>query len=170
MMEKFNGILSVDPGVKATGIAIFEHKKLVHCDVVRPFVVLNQLKNLADIVENVAKQWEHHMGGLIHPEVLIVERPQIYQQAMLKGDPNDLIPLAVLAGMLWERFKPQNVILPLPKEWKGQVPKNIHIKKTIANLSKQEKDLMVDALLRVPEYLRHNGYDAIGLGRWYITR
>lgn len=168
--NKHDGLLSVDPSIRACGIAIFDRKKLVYVNVLRPSAVINAAEGIRDVMDLAQDAWEKTMGASFSPETLVVELPQIYQQAQLKGDPNDLVPLAIMLGRLWERFKPKNMLMPLPKEWKGQVPKEVMNNRTLASLSKREVEIFSDDLLRVPGGLRHNGMDAIGIGLWALKR
>jgi hypothetical protein len=169
-MTKFSGVLAIDPGIKATGWAIFDDGKLKACGVARATKSLNQVDSMREILDEVSVQWEEYMGFSYSPTLLVAERPQVYQQAMLKGDPNDLIPLAMIDGAIWERFKPQGVSFPLPREWKGQVPKQVMANRILDGLSKREFEIVKDSLERVPSSLRHNSYDAIGLGQWALKR
>lgn len=169
-MTKFSGILAIDPGVKATGWAIFERGQLKACGVARANKSLNQVESIREVVERVAIEWEEYMGFSYRPKLLVAERPQVYRQAQLKGDPNDLIPLAIIDGVIWERFKPEGVSFPLPREWKGQVPKSVMANRILESLNKRELETVKELLERTPSSLRHNGYDAIGLGQWALKR
>lgn len=169
-MTKYDGLLSIDPSVRAAGIAIFDRNKLVYTNVLRPSAVVQTMQGVSDVMDLAQEAWEKTMGVSFSPETLVVELPQIYQQAQLKGDPNDLIPLAIMAGRLWERFKPKNMMLPLPKEWKGQRPKDVVTAATLSKLCKREIEIFNDDLIRVPNGLRHNAMDAIGLGLWSLKR
>lgn len=170
MDKKFDGVLAIDPGIKACGMSIFEKDRLVYCNVLRPMAVVHPLVGIKEIMALAQAAWDANMGVSYSPELLIVEKPQIYQQQHLKGDPNDLIPLAIMAGMFWERFKPKNIILPQPKEWKGQVPKDVMSRRTLTKLDKREQEVLKEDLIRVPERLRHNGLDSIGIGLYGLNR
>jgi hypothetical protein len=169
-MAKHEGLLAIDPSIRSCGIAIFDRDKLVYANVLRTSAVVNTLTGVTDILDLAQASWEQQMSPSVSPETLIVELPQIYQQAQLKGDPNDLIPLALLAGRLWERFKPKNIMLPLPKEWKAQVPKEVMTKRTLSKLDKREIEVLGNDLIRVPKGLQHNAFDAIGLGLYALNR
>lgn len=170
MSNKHDGLLSIDPSIRACGIAIFDHDKLVYANVLRTSAVVNTLTGISEIMDMAQGAWETTMGVSFSPETLVVEIPQIYQQAQLKGDPNDLIPLSIMAGRLWERFKPKNIMLPLPREWKSQVPKDVMTQRTLAALSKQEVEILGNDLVRIPSGLQHNGFDSIGLGLYALRK
>lgn len=168
--KKYDGLIAIDPSIRAAGIAIFDRQKLIYTNVLRPSAVVKTMEGISDVLDLAQEAWEKTMGVSFSPATLVVELPQVYQQAQLKGDPNDLIPLAIMAGRLWERFKPKNMMLPLPKEWKGNRPKDVVTASTMSKLSKRELEVFGDDLIRVPNGLRHNAMDAIGIGLWAMKR
>lgn len=97
---------------------------------------------------------------------LVIEIPQVYRTAQSKGDPNDLIKVAVQAGQWIERFRACEVKRVLPNEWKGQVPKSVHNKRVLACLTPEE----LERIAKLPESKAHNMIDAIGLGLWHFGR
>lgn len=98
----------------------------------------------------------------------ILERPQVYRQAQQKGDPNDLITLAIQLGRYVERLEAAGTktALVLPSAWKGQVPKDVHHRRIVAKLSPAEASRVASRLERVAESKRHNVLDAVGLAKW----
>jgi len=166
-VRKYIGILAVDPGITCTGMAGFLKGKLVYSTGIRPLKPINNLDSIRKIADQIVLLWEERIGGLKYPETVVIEKPQIYQQAYLKGDPNDLVPLAILGGVLWERLQPKNIIFPLPKEWKsGNIDKAVQSNRTRQTLSDIEIEILKDDLEKVPERFQHNMYDAIGIGLW----
>jgi hypothetical protein len=140
-------LLAIDPG-NVSGEASFENGKLYlarplpFCDLFRP-------------------------GYCADAVVIEVPRHYPYNQ---KGDPNDLIDLAVRVGELKNHFteKGATVQLVYPRTWKGTVPKVIHNKRVLRMLTKQEIDLLPKRP-RAKDY-DHNMLDAIGLGLWKLGR
>lgn len=167
---KYDGLLSIDPSIRACGIAVFDKSKLVHANVLRTMAVVNPVISIEEIADKVLTSWEQTMGVSYAPEVLIVELPQIYSGKQAKGDPNDLIPSAILAGVLWEKLKPKAIMLPQPKQWKGQLTKEVTTNRVMEKLTDRELTNVSDDLMRVPSNLRHNAYDAIALGIWGLER
>lgn len=98
---------------------------------------------------------------------LIVEIPRVYPYGG-KGDPNDLIDLAVKAGEVRGRFSWQRSVEVYPRTWKGTAPKHIHQQRIIKALAKEELTL----LPKTPRSrkLDHNMIDAVGLGLWHLGR
>ena len=170
MKKKFEGLLAIDPGIKACGWAIFKENRYMASGLARPFSTHDLLEALKETTNIIFNKWEDFMSGTKMPDILVIEKPQIYQQKHLKGDPNDLMPLGILAGAVWIRMVPNRCVMPLPKEWKGQTPKDVMSRRTISQLDRQERDLLKDDVERIPSYLRHNVYDAIGIALWEITK
>jgi hypothetical protein len=98
----------------------------------------------------------------------VLERPQIYRAGKSKGDPNDLITLAIQLGRYVDRLERAGVVCRLvtPTSWKGQVPKDIHHKRIEGSLSPRDARAVLDGLDGIPSGKQHNVLDAIGLARW----
>lgn len=143
-------LLAIDPGL-ATGIAGFSLGVMTDCGLIED----------ADL--GLSKMY--YKEG-------IIELPQIYRSANSKGDPNDLIRLAVLVGQYKQQCIDQfmNVRLVKPAEWKGQVPKTIHAKRILDRLNPRETELFLRRVDKVAPSKRHNVIDAIGIGLWAIGR
>lgn len=136
-------ILAIDPGVD-TGWCIVERGAVVDCGL---------------------------GAGWGSAPVAILERPQIYRQEQQKGDPNDLITLAIQLGRYVERLEASGTktALVLPRTWKGQVPKDVHHRRIVAKLTPTEAALVASRLTRVSESKQHNVLDAVGLAKWAVA-
>jgi len=97
------------------------------------------------------------------PLAVVVELPRIYSVRHWKGDPNDLLDVAAVAGAAATLGEPRFVT---PQQWKGRVPKPIHHKRIRAVLSADELAVFVTAEDAIPKSLAHNVLDAIGIGLW----
>jgi len=170
LKTKYEGLLAIDPGVKTVGWCVFNEGRYIGSGLARPYNNLTTLSAMEESIKIIHEKWEEFLSGTIRPEVLVIERPQVYQQQFLKGDPNDLIPLAIIGGAIWNNMKPKEVVFPQPKQWKGQVPKDVMTERTIKQLTKQEQELLKDDVTRIPSSLRHNVYDAIGIALWQVNR
>lgn len=141
-------IISVDPGVQGCGIAEWRDGVL--------YKALYGDPTFSDF-------------GLEDEGLLVIEKPQTYVQSKWKGDPNDLIDLAVVVGQLKERAENFGAptVLYRPREWAGQVPKEIR-------WARAQKLLSDDELSRIEwpkqKGLKHNVWDAIGIGLFYLKR
>jgi hypothetical protein len=126
-------VLGIDPGFNACGVAYFDGKVWDTCTV-RP-----EGRGLLPRALEIRKV----LAGL-PADLVVIERPQVYTQRLMKGDPNDEVSLAVLIGYLAAGFDCP-VLLPLPGTWKGQVPKKIHhdrLRKRIPDLGRCSSDAM----------------------------
>ena len=169
MKTKYEGILAIDPGISATGWAIMIDKRLEACGLLRADD-LNMVESIQKLCYDLNLVWEKHMSGTKPPEYMVIEKPQVYQQRLSKGDPNDLIPLAIIGGAAWITMKPKHVSFPLPRQWKGQVPKKVLFERVFKDLSKREENILKEDSELVPANLRHNVYDAVCLGKWAVER
>lgn len=103
---------------------------------------------------------------------VVIEKPQVYRAAQSKGDPNDLITLAIRVGWYQEYFESRgvSVYLVTPAMWKGQVPKPVHHRRIANKLSPQEHLVVSEGMIGVPVTKQHNVMDAVGLGLFYTGR
>jgi hypothetical protein len=141
-------LLSIDPG-KTAGYALFHDNTLVACGLDR------------DTALNIASAY---------PNLVLIEKPQVYRTRLQKGDPNDLITLALQAGRYQERaiVAGATVETPTPADWKKQLPKEICNARTLAALSVSERKI-ADAV-KCAAGARHNLLDACGIGLWRLGR
>lgn len=130
--------VSIDPGVRLCGLAAWIDGKLHYA-------------RLDSCIAYWSSDW-----------ALAIEKPQVYVQSKLKGDPNDLIDLAIAVGKISTRFS--EVVMYRPAQWKGQVPKDIMTERIKLKLSNRELDL-VDLPAKS---LQHNVWDAIGIGLHHL--
>lgn len=152
-------LLSIDPGKKAIGWAMFTENPLQKggdlwaCGLVRG-------DDLKDLIKAIA-------SCLVGARRAIIEIPQVYQQRHWGGDPNDLIDVALVAGAVAGRL-----LCPVefvkPHAWKGTRKKRICHALTRKTLTDDEWSIVesVDA----PSSLRHNVIDAVGIGLWRLKR
>ncbi len=110
------------------------------------------------------------------PEQALIEIPRVYPVAKWKGDPNDLIKVAVCAGILMGILfeaapdcigKIENVF---PHTWKGSRPKGIDHDFTRGLLMEGEKDILNTAIKRIGKTKVGHAVDAVGMGLWKLNR
>lgn len=150
-------ILSVDPGLRGCGVALWGDGALVGAGYVRGPTAGRGPAAWVEMARCVA-EWVGRDGAR-----LVVEYPQVYVRARSKGDPNDLIQLAGVVGAISARF-PAWPVGYLPAQWKGQLSKEIC-------WARAERDLEVHELNRVKwpaKSLRHNVEDALALGLYHL--
>lgn len=141
-------LLSIDPG-RDTGWAFWVDGYLTECGLTSVEADNCRAKYLFPWVDET-----------------IIELPQVYRAAQSKGDPNDLIKVAVEVGQWKERAKKARCTLVHPAEWKKQVPKDIHHNRVMECLYTYERGKIPP----LPKTKAHNVLDAIGLGLWYLKR
>ena len=120
---------SIDAGTTCCGWASWVNNTLVECGLSR-----TQGKTMEDRVRDFQFSWKDL-------DLVVVEKPEIYQQRFWKGDPRDLIDLAmVVGGIIWSA--PCSVKTVYPKEWKGQVPKYVTDARALGKLTSVEKKVL----------------------------
>lgn len=101
---------------------------------------------------------------------VVCERPTIYPHS--KADPNNIITLAITAGMLVERCSNVDpvVVWVLPRSWKGSIPKTKKLKDYVIYrrldqiLNAEEKEELAATLSRIPAKDGFDVVDAVGIG------
>jgi len=143
-------LLTIDPGTKAMGWALWEHSQMVDCGLARG-------KSWTEAVMQMPK---------ISVSNLAIEDQQIYRTSQI--DAHALLAVARVVGAViaYYSFCPHRLVKP--SKWKGQLPKNICGARTLSKLSSEEKALIGKA--GCPRYLEHNLLDAIGIGLWATGR
>ena len=96
----------------------------------------------------------------------IIEKPVIYRAALMKGDPNCILTLAIQVGRYVEYFESRGarVALTTPGTWKGQVPKHIHHERVRAGFSDHERMVVEGVLKYTPAAKQRDVLDAVALG------
>jgi Holliday junction resolvasome RuvABC endonuclease subunit len=157
-------IVSIDPGVHEAGVAVWygdgplASAWLVRLDDPR------YTTPWAGMGRTVANE-----VGRIALDAVVIERPQVYVHSRAKGDPNDLITLALAAGAMIGAMRATRTKLIVveykPAEWKGQVPKDVMTRRIKRSLTEDEHERV-----RLPSAssLAHNVWDAVGIGLHHL--
>lgn len=157
-------LVSIDPGIRATGVGVFEDKTLI----ASRYVYNSSSKGLGPQESyTMARQIKTWLQGAGYEfiNVLAMEWPQVYPVS--KGDPNDLLPLCGVDAALVALLDAPglSVIHYLPMGWKGQLPKEVMCERIVQRLSPEERTLIHDV-----GHLTHNVIDSIGVGLHYLGR
>lgn len=156
-------IISIDPGLEKVAFAVWDEAgTLTHASLV--IYKHGPGKERAEKWRTIAEVTAIHSGMSMGENLLIAEIPQVYRDK--KSDPNDLIDLAGVVGALAGKLSGTVEWSPVPREWKGQIPKTVTQTRVKKRLSQAERD-RVD--WPIPS-LCHNVYDAIHLGLVYLER
>lgn len=155
-------LISIDPGVRRAGVAIWEGVSLVDA---RQFYHEDGYLDLATVIyEYVEARWSEMRG-------IVIEKPQIYHEhSKQKGDQNDLIELAIVAGQIGAILA-YGIDVPityyLPYEWKKQMKKEVTTPRIQEALDEKEHKAI---LLPPAKKQQHNVWDAVGIGLFHIRK
>jgi hypothetical protein len=157
-------ILAVDPGLHCAGWSLFVDGRLHGAGFVKgPFdekdPLYARVNSIADVLAETCTPDDL--------DLFVIEVPQVYERKRSKqADPNDLIKLAVLVGAVLRNVTCKT-LTPLPREWKGQVKKEVTENRMKRKLSPME--LQTIELPSAPSE-HNNVWDAVGLGHWASRR
>jgi hypothetical protein len=148
-------LIAIDPGKAGLGWAAFEGGRLIETGL----IANGSLSEAFRVLKEVCAKYR--------PGDAVIEIPQVYQQRLQKGDPNDLITVAVIAGIAAASFLPYGIEPQLvrPSRWKGNRPKAVDNQYTLSLLDEDEKCKLVKVSSK-----QHNVLDAVGIGLWRVGR
>ncbi len=155
--------VGIDPGVHECGVAIEcdDSNPSRHCMQRIAFLAAGTLPEMLDRV------WGCVPGeGSLH---ICVEGQQIYRSENSKGDPNDMINVAQVAGamlgMLLVDHAPLPTVykVPLPRTWKGSLPKKQHH----SRLARDFPYWVAPVKAQTKSTMQHHVWDAVGLLEWH---
>ena len=112
-------LLSVDPGLRGCGCALWKNSKLIAATYVSPIKQLT----LQDAVDAMAFAVSDSLGATLIQK-LVIEFPQTYGGRAAKGDANDLLAIATVVGALQIALGVPTTYVR-PREWKGQLKKEV---------------------------------------------
>jgi hypothetical protein len=153
-------LIAVDPGLHHCGVSVWKDGRLVDALLVTNTVQMAGPLNAQPMAQAVAA------AVALTSSDLVIEVPQVYPFGRGKGNPNDLIDLAAVAGGVMA-LAGGAVTYYLPAQWKGQVPKEICHARAMARLTDVEK---ASIQLCRPAGLMHNVYDAVALGLAHFVK
>ncbi len=151
---------SIDPGLNACGVAVWDKDDLVWAGLVQACPATNAMK-----WKSMAEAVWFCLDGFDLIDDVILELPQVYRAPMQKGDQNDLVQLAAVVGAI--AYNAKQAWYFLPRQWKKQVPKAIMVERIKKCLGPSE---LANVLLPKQKSLAHNIFDSIGLGLWRLGR
>jgi hypothetical protein len=149
-------ILAIDPG-EATGWAIIDDGVLFACGLAK----VGRFEERLDLGDSLP------VVGPVDSR-LVIEVPETYTSGPLKGHDNSQLTIRV--GRIREHYKFLPATQYLPKQWKGQVPKETHNRMVRAALNISETTTYLGCVRQIAEGLRNNVLDAIGLGKYHARR
>jgi RNase H-fold protein (predicted Holliday junction resolvase) len=156
-------LLSVDPGLRTCGVALWNEGILHSAKLVRGHKSEFDAPAWLTMADAVSA-----FTGDESVDTLVIELPQVYQRGggKTKGDPNDLIQLAAAVGAITTRMNCTTNIVYRPAQWKHQLPKEV--------IEDRTKQILSDVELRRVDLpaitLRHNVWDAVAIGLYHLKR
>jgi len=155
-------IVGIDPGVHLCGWAFALNLRILDTG------VESDKPTGADVASVNSLVYAFNMiGRMTKPELVIVEHPVIYP--LSKADPNDLVRLASVAGVVGAACAVASLGCRLefvePRRWKGSVPKDIH-----NDRARHRSPEAVELVERLPKSQRNHVWDAIALAVWKAER
>lgn len=123
-------LLSVDPGLRKAGWALWLNDELQAARIIETKAEEGITNAIEAMTHELCQRWlnEYKRQWCTEPFIpghslrLACEYPQTYGGRAKKGDANDLIAVALVAGALVGRLGvPSRLILP--REWKGSISK-----------------------------------------------
>jgi len=165
--------IGIDCGVRYIAISLFnEENELCECDLVKTSKskFATQSEVLYGIIESLkSSETLYDLSPSRDHLNVLIEYPEQYLNSNVPR--KNVQDLAFTAGGLSYFFKStfsSKVDLILPKEWKGQVPKEIFLDRIKNRLSKKESEILLGK--KYSKSIEHNVIDAIGIGLYLIKR
>lgn len=154
--------LAVDPGLRACGCSLFEGNTLYRAWLAKSPVRQDRGPKawfkMAETVLHDFVRMAPSRGRILHR--LVLEVPQVYWGRNKGGRASDLIELAGVVGSVASSVPVLERVHYLPREWKGQVPKEVHNDRVLKKLRSEERARVINS----PPSVMHNVVDSIGLG------
>lgn len=152
-------ILSWDPSTKSTGWAYYMHRSLIDAGVVRA-------KSASEMLWSLQYMRSHRF----QPTHVVIERPEIYTPTQAKADPNKIAQVMLIAGACAMLFPYEHLHMPFPKEWKGQLPKDVVEARLEKKVGEVEWNKIQEILSKQLKGSRDDVADAIALNVWLQGR
>jgi hypothetical protein len=152
-------ILAVDPGKRKCGVALFVNERLTTAS-------LLTADNTFLLGKTVWLWWlKQAEDRVLDPKLdRLVTEGQVVYPGLRTANPNDLLPLSYLCGAVQARVEAEETLMPLPREWKGSLKKELFTRQILSRLHKEE--LAIVDQVKCPKGELHNVVDAVGLGLW----
>lgn len=161
-------LFTLDPGLRGCGIAYFgDDGTLLHAKYLKnPVKKGGGPEAWLGFMDELQEQNTQGKLPLV-VQTFVSEYPQVYRAGTSKGDPDDLLQLASVVATFASNIVAKDYLAVRPREWKGTVPKDVHHARVLKALDDHEK-LIVEA--SAPPSLRHNVFDAVGIGLWWLKK
>jgi hypothetical protein len=153
-------ILTIDPGSKKAGVALFEDNG---------YLMTAWLAEGKDWRETADAVISKLPVNAVRVTAVAIEKMQIYDSTPL-AHANDCITLSLMAGRvtgLFSGWVGDNTFAYLPHQWKGQTPKKIMIERIKSKLTAEETKRV-----QLPKTKRGHSdiWDAVGIGLYHLRK
>lgn len=182
-------LLSLDPGLRKCGVALWRGGELVAARLLvserAPSQVEDVAADVAAMAEAVCYFGAPHPGGgqrglldLARDGLrLACEYPRTYGGRASRGDANDLVSVALVAGAIQGRLGCASTFV-LPEEWKGGIPKPdskaAYLRDGYPVEERAKLKLTTTELIQVDltrDWRKNmDVWDAVGIGLWALKR
>ena len=163
-----NYLITIDPGLRGLGLAVFEKQTLVKACYVKNEAEGRGYAAHVELAKGTQSNLRWAACGELYRSNLLVEMPRVYP-VMPKTDLNDLLDLSGVGGAVAAKLSSSYgcaVEHVFPSDWKGQLEKQAMVARIKGKLSEAERAVVEPAA----SSLMHNVYDAIGIGLWKLGR
>lgn len=172
-------VLSIDPGIRGCGAALWLHKRLVAAAYVKspaskgsgPREAVDCARAVAEWMAERSKEYRFFPPATVD---LAVEWPQTYGGRASRGDANDLFALSGIDSALCALLEPDNVKSYAPREWKGalQKPASVNSPYPVEAMVLRRLDESETKAVELPtnKRLHWDVWDAVGVGLKHVGR
>lgn len=154
-------MISVDPGVGGTGVAVWKGSKLYESATLHSYLEIWERKAF-----EIADEFLRRYVEPFKAHTIVLEKPAFMAGAggTMVARSGDLVKLCLLTGMLVQaaRQKETEIRLVLPTQWKGQLPKDVTKRRVIEALGYENQTMSA-------KHSDH-AFDAVGIGLWVQGR
>jgi hypothetical protein len=166
---------TVDPGTEYPAAAAFYNGRLIAASRIKVPKTVRDIHNDNQLEGERARQiskliaaWILEQTRGVPPNAVVFENPQIYTRERSKGNPNKLIPLAMIGAGVASRLDVQTYS-PWPHDWIGGIPKS-----ETGDAWESPRGQLIHGRLSVLErsviVVSHDALDAVGIGLWILGR
>lgn len=169
-------VLSIDPGLRVVGCAVFVDNRLVACDVVECDYGYGVEQRIE--MARAIRTWyvAAHLDELGEPTDVVIEEMQVRrgndaQRNKRRGDVDaDLIKLSHVTGAAWREFDESNAIAAPAGTWTKGRNKQVNHRRILKRLDPPEERALEAGLADAMKDNHKEILDAVGIGLWHIGR
>lgn len=158
-------LLSIDPGTKNLGWALFEEERFVLGGCSR-----TSLRTRDDQVhvhvETIQAALRSYGAGL---RVYGALESMKHHSRRARSNPNDLLDVQMVGGLVAGHLCVRVRTLPAT-QWKGSIPKSVHHERITRKLDAAELVVLQESVRDVPSGNHKEVLDAVGIGLYHLGR